>query len=44
MASIMRWRSGVVGFVMEYSRRKDCSDAKADGRAVDVVYGLGLEP
>jgi hypothetical protein len=31
----MRWRSGVVGLVMEYSRRKDCWSGNPDGDAVD---------
>jgi Phage integrase, N-terminal SAM-like domain len=36
MSSIMRCRSGVVGLVMEYSRRKDCWRGNPDGHAVDA--------
>ena len=35
MSSIMRWRSGVVGFVMGYSRRLDCWTGNPDGCAID---------
>ena len=31
MSSIMRWRSGAVGLVMEYSRQKNCWNDNPDG-------------
>jgi hypothetical protein len=35
MSSIMRWRSGVVGLVMRFSREKGCRNLDPDGITVD---------